>query len=61
MAVSRGRSLAASVVGWIVAALILYFVFGWIIGTIRWILRVLIVVVVLGALLGLYVKLRGDD
>ena len=61
MAGSRARSVAASVVGWIVVALILYFVFGWVISTIRWLLRIVLVLVVIGALLALYFKLRGDD
>jgi hypothetical protein len=61
MAGSRVRSRAASVVGWIVVAVILYLAFGFVIGTIRWILRFVIVIVMIGALLVLYFKLRGDD
>ena len=58
---SSGRSVLASVVGWIVVALIAWFLFGWILGALRFILRVIVILVVLGALIALYVKLRGDD
>ena len=61
MAGSKARSVVASLVGWIVVALILYFVFGWVISTIRWILRIILVIAVIGILLALYFKLRGDD
>lgn len=61
MPASRGRSFAASLVGWVLVALVLYFVFGWFISTILWIIRLVMVVVVLGALLAIYLKLRGDD
>jgi hypothetical protein len=61
MASSRRRSFLASVVGWIVVALIVYFFFGWILGTLRFVLRILVIVVVIGGLTRLYFKLRSDD
>jgi ribose/xylose/arabinose/galactoside ABC-type transport system permease subunit len=57
---SRPRSLLASVIGWLIVAVIVYFFFGWILGTIRVVLRLLVIVVVLGALFALYFKVRGD-
>ena len=61
MANSSGRSLLASIVGWVVVGLIAWFLFGWILGTLRFILRIIVILVVIGALASLYFKLRGDD
>ena len=62
MAESGGaRGFAASVVGWLIVAVIVYFFFGFIIGTIAWLLRLVVVVVVIGALLTLYFRLRDGD
>ena len=61
MATSSGRSLLATIVGWVVVALIVWFLFGWILGTIRFLLRIIVIFVVIGALASLYFKLRGDD
>ncbi len=61
MATSSGRSLLATIVGWVVVALIVWFLFGWILGTLRFILRIIVILVVIGALASLYFKLRGDD
>lgn len=61
MAESGGRSFLASVVGWIVVGLIVYFFFGWILGTLRFVLRIVVILVVIGGLASLYFKLRGDD
>ena len=61
MANSPGRSLLASIVGWVVVGLILWFFFGWILGTLRFLLRIIVILVVIGVLASLYFKLRGDD
>lgn len=61
MATSSGRSLLATIVGWLVVALIVWFFFGWILGTFRFVLRIVVILVVIGALISLYFKLRGDD
>ncbi len=61
MADSRPRSLLASVIGWLIVAVIVYFFFGWILGTIRVVLRLFLILVVIGALLALYFKVRGGD
>lgn len=59
MAETRGaRSLLATVVGWIVAALIVWFLFGWLVGTLLWVLRTILVIVVILGLLMLYFKLK---
>jgi hypothetical protein len=61
MADSRGRSFLASVVGWVVVGLIVYFFFGWFVGTLGFLLRIIVIFVVIGGLISLYFKLRGDD
>jgi hypothetical protein len=53
--------LAATIVGWILVALVVYLAFGWLVSTLRFVLRILLVLVVVGALLALYLRLRGDD
>jgi len=61
MSDSAPRSLAASIVGWVLVAVIAYFLFGWAIGTLRWLLRIVVVVVVIGGLFALYFRLRSSD
>lgn len=52
--------MAATVVGWLIVALIAYFFLGFLIGTLRWLVRFAVVVIVIGALLTLYLRLRDD-
>jgi hypothetical protein len=60
MAASGGRSVLASIVGWILVAIIVYVFFGWILATIGFVIRMVLFVIVIGALLSLYLRLRGD-
>jgi len=60
MANGDPRSWLASAVGWLLAALIVYVFFGWIIGTMAWILRWAFVLFVVGGLFWLYFRLKGD-
>lgn len=53
----RGN-LLASIVGWLIVAIVVYLFSGWIIGTLFWLLRMLFVVALLGGLLWLYFRLR---
>ena len=53
--------MLASVIGWLIVAVIVYFFFGWIFGTVRVVLRFVLILVVIGALLVLYFKVRGED
>ena len=41
------RNLAASIVGWVLVALVAWLLLGFVIGTVLWVLRVLIVLVVI--------------
>ncbi len=52
--------MLATIVGWLLVALVLWFFAGWIIGAVRAILRLVVILVVLGALAALWLRLRGD-
>lgn len=59
---TRPRSLLASVIGWLIVAIVVYFLFGWIVGTVRVLLRFVLIVAVVVGLLWVYFRLRaGDD
>lgn len=61
MSSSGGRSVLASVVGWLIVAIIIWVFFGSILGTIRFIVRMAVFLVVIGALLTIYFRLRDGD
>jgi len=62
MAESQGvRSAMATVVGWVIFAVVAYFVLRLFAGTIFWLFRVVLAVVVVGGLLSLYVKLKTPN
>jgi hypothetical protein len=59
MAQSRGaRSLLGTVVGYVLLALIAYFLLRIYVGTIFWLLRTILVIAVVGGLFALYIKLK---
>lgn len=53
--------MLASVVGWIVVALVAYWLLGAVIGTLRWVIRAVVWIVVLGVLVSLYARLKSRD
>ena len=55
------RGAGATIVGWLIVAVIVYFFFGFLIGTLRAIVRFGLVIIVIGVLATLYFKLRDDD
>jgi hypothetical protein len=55
----RARSLLATVVGWVLAALVAFWLLGALIGTLRFVLRVVITILVVGALVTLYLRLKS--
>jgi hypothetical protein len=57
--VGRPRSFLATVVGYIVVAIIIWFLFGWLVGTILWILRTVLIILVVLGLITLYFKLKS--
>jgi hypothetical protein len=61
MSDSGPRNVAASVVGWMIVVVILWFFFGSIFATIRFVIRIAAIVLVIAVLLWIYFKLKGDD
>jgi hypothetical protein len=55
------RSMLASVVGWIIVAVVLFWALGFVLGTIRFLIRAFAWVIVLAILAAVYVKLKGPD
>lgn len=58
MTTEAPRSVLASIVGWLIVAVVVYLFSGWIIGTLFWLLRMLFVVALIGGLFWLYFRLR---
>lgn len=52
------RKVATTVVGWLILAIVAYFVLGAVLGTIRWIIRMVVVAALLVGLLWAYAKLK---
>ena len=57
----RARSLVATVVGYIIVALVVLILFRFVVGTIFWLVRALFIVVVLVALVAIYLRLKSPD
>jgi hypothetical protein len=58
-ATDKARSLLATVVGYVLVALVAFWVLGAVIGTLRFVLRAVLTLVLLGGLLALYLKLKS--
>ena len=52
------KNTLATVVGWVIVALLVFWLLGIIVGTIAFMIRFLVWIVVLGLLLAAYVKLK---
>ena len=55
------RGLAATVVGWVLAAIVVYLLFGFVAGTIRVLVRFALIVALVVGLAWLYLRLRDDE
>jgi hypothetical protein len=53
--------MLATVVGWVIVALVVYWLLGAVIGTIRFLIRFLVWAIVLGAMVVLYLNLKSPD
>jgi hypothetical protein len=53
------KSTLASVIGWLIAVLVAFWALGAVIGTIHWLLRTLAWLVLVGALVTVYLTLKG--
>jgi hypothetical protein len=58
---SSGRSLLATIVGYLIVAIVVLVLFRFVLGTIFWLVRGLVLVVILLALLTIYVRLKSPD
>jgi hypothetical protein len=58
---NRARSLAATVVGYVIVALVVLILLRFVVGTIFWLIRALFIVVVLVALMAIYLRLKSPD
>ncbi len=58
---SGSRRVLASIVGWVIVAILVYWLIGLIIATIGFLLRFLIWGILLGALITLYLNLKSPD
>ena len=58
---SGARSALATIVGYVIVAVIVLVLFNFIIGTILWLFRTLVIVVVLLGLLTIYLRLKSPD
>lgn len=58
---SPTRSALATVVGWVIVAVVVYWFLGAVIGTIRFLVRFLAWIVVLGVLAVIYFRLRAPE
>lgn len=56
---SGARSVLATLVGYVIVAIVVLFLFHFIIGTILWLFRTLVIVVALLGLLTIYLKLKS--
>ena len=55
------RSLLATIVGYIIVALVVLILLRFVVGTVFWLVRAFVLVIVLLALLALYVRLKSPD
>jgi uncharacterized membrane protein YdjX (TVP38/TMEM64 family) len=55
------RSILATIVGYVVVAVIVLVLFNSVVGTILWLFRLVVIVVVILGLLTLYFKLKSPD
>ncbi len=60
--VRPGKSVTASVVGWVIVAIVAFWLLGAVFSTVFWLLRSAIWIVLLGGLIWLYFRLKsGSD
>ena len=54
----KPRSVLASVIGWVIVALVVIWLFGMVIGTITFVLRSVVWIVLIAVLVGAYFSLK---
>lgn len=58
---SATRSLLATVVGYVLVAVIVVVLFNFVVGTFFWLIRTVLIIVALLGLLAIYFKLKSPD
>ena len=58
---SQPKSLLATIVGWLIVALIVYWLIGIVVGTIVFLVRFIVWIAILGLLIAAYFTLKSDD
>ena len=58
---SGARSVLATIVGYVLVAVVVVVLFNFIIGTIFWLIRTVLIIAVLVGLLLLYLRLKAPD
>lgn len=58
---SGARSVLATIVGYLIVAIVVIVLFNFVIGTIFWLLRTVIIVVAILALITIYLRLKTPD
>ncbi len=56
---TKARSLLATVVGYVIVALVAFWLLGAVIGTVRFVVRAVITLLILGGLLTLWARLKS--
>ena len=55
------RSTVASVIGWVIVALVVFWAVGFVLGTIRFLLRAFAWLIVVAVLVVVYLRLKAPD
>ncbi len=58
---AKARSFLATVVGYVLAAVLAYLAFRMLVGTVYWLIRTAVIIVALGGLAALYLKLKAPS
>jgi hypothetical protein len=58
---SKARSFLASIIGYLLAALVAYLAFRLFLGTVYWLIRMIVIVLAIGGLATLYLKLKAPS
>jgi heme/copper-type cytochrome/quinol oxidase subunit 4 len=58
---AKARSFLATVVGYVLAAVLAYLAFRMVVGTVYWLIRTVVIVVAIGGLATLYFKLKAPS
>ena len=56
-----GRSILATLVGYVIVGVLVIVAFHFVVGTILWLFRTLVIVVVILALVTIYLRLKAPD